>query len=106
MFEAYDQPNLVNSCERRNRSTIAPQALLLMNNSFVIVQARQFAERLRKEAGTDSQKQIERAFALALGRAPTDAERGRAEEYLRGGLRRLEEFCQALFNLNEFVYRP
>ena len=106
MFEAYDQPNLVNSCERRNRSTIAPQALLLMNNNFVIVQARQFAERLRKEAGSDARKQIQRAFALALGRAPTDGERSRAEEYLRGGPRRLEEFCQALFNLNEFVYRP
>jgi hypothetical protein len=106
MFEAYDQPNLVNSCERRNRSTIAPQALLLMNNNFVIVQARQFAKRLRKEAGSDSQKQIQRAFALALGRAPTDAERSRAEEYMRGGPPRLEQFCQALFNLNEFVYRP
>ena len=106
MFEAYDQPNLVNSCERRNRSTIAPQALLLMNNNFVIVQARQFAERLRKEAGSDSRKQIQRAFALALARVPTDDEQRRAEEYLRGGPRRLEEFSQALFNLNEFVYRP
>jgi hypothetical protein len=106
MFEAYDQPNLVNSCDRRNRSTIAPQALLLMNNNFVLVQARQFAARLRKDAGNDVRAQIERAFALALGRAPSTAERGRAEEYLRGGPQRLEEFCQALFNLNEFVYRP
>jgi hypothetical protein len=38
------------------------------------VQARQFAERLRKEAGSDSRKQIQRAFALALGRVPTDGE--------------------------------
>src|SRR5205823_15005446 len=48
MFEAYDQPNLINTCDRRNRSTIAPQALLLMNNNFVITQSRLFAERLRK----------------------------------------------------------
>ncbi|MFM8393551.1 MAG: PSD1 and planctomycete cytochrome C domain-containing protein, partial [Acidobacteriota bacterium] len=36
LFETFDQPNLINSCERRNRSTIAPQALLMMNNNFVI----------------------------------------------------------------------
>jgi Protein of unknown function (DUF1549)/Protein of unknown function (DUF1553) len=36
LFEAFDQPNLINSTDRRNRSTVAPQALLLMNNSFVL----------------------------------------------------------------------
>ena len=47
MFEAYDQPNLVNTCDRRNHSTIAPQALLLMNNHFVFVQAQQRHHRER-----------------------------------------------------------
>ena len=74
MFEAYDQPNLVNTCDRRNRSTIAPQALLLMNNNFVFVQAKQFAERLEQEAPGNVRKQIERAFRLALGRAPRRGE--------------------------------
>src|SRR5215471_6710352 len=106
MFEAYDQPNLINSCDRRNRSTIAPQALLLMNNNFVIVQAEHFADRVVKEAGGSVEAQVERAFRLALGRAPSAVERAASLAYIRPGPQRLAEFCQALFNLNEFVYRP
>jgi hypothetical protein len=105
MFEAYDQPNLVNTCDRRNRSTIAPQALLLMNNNFVFVQSRYFAERLRKDAGADANAQVDRAFQLALARLPSNAEKTAAVDYLRGGPDRLAEFSRALFNLNEFVYR-
>lgn len=105
LFETFDQPNLVNSCERRNRSTIAPQALLLMNNNFVLFEARMFAERLRKEAGADVAKQVERAYQLALGRVPTAFERAKTVEFMQGNPNGLAEFCQALFNLNEFVYR-
>ena len=69
LFETFDQPNLINSCDRRNRSTIAPQALLLMNNNFVLTEAEYFAERLRREAGDATRAQVERAYRLALGRA-------------------------------------
>jgi mono/diheme cytochrome c family protein len=105
LFETFDQPNLINSCDRRNRSTIAPQALLLMNNNFIITQARFFAERLKREAGDDTRDQVERAYRLALGRAPQDFERVKAVEYIRDSLNGLADFCQLLFNLNEFVYR-
>ena len=105
LFETFDQPNLINSCERRNRSTIAPQALLLMNNNFVILESRKFAERLRKEAGEDARAQVERAFQLALGRKPTPFELMKAVDFVRDGSDGLAEFCQAMFNLNEFVYR-
>jgi mono/diheme cytochrome c family protein len=105
LFETFDQPNLINSCERRNRSTIAPQALLLMNNNFVINEAKYFAERLRREAGDDVSKQVERAYRLALGRAPTAFERTKTAEFIQSAPNGLTEFCQALFNLNEFVYR-
>jgi Protein of unknown function (DUF1553)/Protein of unknown function (DUF1549)/Planctomycete cytochrome C len=105
LFEAYDQPNLINTCDRRNRSTIAPQALLLMNNNFVIVQAKHFANRIVKDAGSSAEAQVDRAFRLALGRPPSATERAQSVAYLRSGPERLAEFCQALFNLNEFVYR-
>jgi mono/diheme cytochrome c family protein len=105
LFETFDQPNLINSCERRTRSTIAPQALLLMNNNFVITEARFFAERLRREAGEDVRAQVERAYQLALARAPQELERTKAVEFVRSSPHGLAEFCQALFNLNEFVYR-
>jgi hypothetical protein len=108
LFETFDQPNLVNSCDRRNRSTIAPQALLLMNNNFVLTEAKYFAERLRREAGDDARAQVERAYRLALGRAPTAFERAKTMEFIRSnsnGPDGLADFCHALFNLNEFVSR-
>jgi mono/diheme cytochrome c family protein len=105
LFEAYDQPNLVNSCDRRNRSTIAPQALIMMNDNFLVLQSKHFAERLRKEAGDNSSAQVERAFQLALGRAPTGYEKDQALTFIKTSRAGLEEFCQAIFNLNEFVYR-
>ncbi len=105
LFEAYDQPNLINTCDRRNRSTIAPQALLLMNNSFVITQSKLFADRLRKEAGTTVSAQVDKAFLLALGRLPSQPEKTSALAFLNGAPNRLAEFCQAMFNLNEFAYK-
>jgi mono/diheme cytochrome c family protein len=103
LFEAFDQPNLVNSVDRRNRSTVAPQALLLMNNSFVLVQAEKFAERVKRDAGTDVGRQVDRAFRLAVSRPPDTTERQRAVEFVRQD--GLAAFCHVLFNLNEFVYR-
>jgi mono/diheme cytochrome c family protein len=106
MFEAFDQPNLVNSTDRRNRTTIAPQALILMNNPMVLFQAGRFAARVRAGAGADAGRQVDRAFALALGRAPDAAERARAIAFIGESPSGLEEFCHVLFNLNEFIYRP
>jgi hypothetical protein len=105
LFETFDQPNLINSCDRRNRSTIAPQAQLLKNNAFVIEHSRQFAERLKKEAGSDPQAQVDRAWRLALGRFPHEDERAGALQYMRESQEGLAGLCHALFNLNEFVYR-
>jgi mono/diheme cytochrome c family protein len=106
LFETFDQPNLVNSTDRRNRSTVAPQALLLMNNAFVLLQSKEFAERLRREAGEDRAAQIERGFQVALGRAPDAAERKAALAFVGDAPDGLAGFCHVLFNLNEFVYRP
>ncbi|MBI4472688.1 MAG: DUF1553 domain-containing protein, partial [Acidobacteria bacterium] len=105
MFETFDQPNLINSVDRRNRSTVAPQALIMMNNNFVITQSWYFAERLQEEAGADVKAQVERAFQLALARPPDKDELQKSVEYIRGSPEGLSEFCQLLFNLNEFVYR-
>lgn len=103
LFEAFDQPNLVNSVDRRHRSTVAPQALLLMNNSFVLLQSEQFAKRLQAEAGQDLPGQVERAFRIALARPPDPVERQKAIAFVQQD--GLAAFCHALFNLNEFVYR-
>ncbi|MBM3739647.1 MAG: DUF1553 domain-containing protein, partial [Acidobacteria bacterium] len=107
MFESFDQPDMITSCARRNSSVTAPQALLLMNNSMVRLHAGQFADRLRREAPGDASKQVDRAFELALARGPTASERDRALTFVQASSPTgLLDFCQALFNLNEFVYTP
>ena len=107
LFEAFDQPNLVNSVDRRNRSTVAPQALLLMNNAFVRTHAQKFAERVARESRTgDVESRVKTAFRLALGRAPDVAELRASLDYVGSSTEGLAGLCQALFNLNEFVYRP
>jgi mono/diheme cytochrome c family protein len=105
-FETFDQPNLVNSVDRRNRSTVAPQALILMNNAAVVLQASKFAERLAREAGSDPAKQVTRAFLLALGRDPSAEELAKSVAFVRSSPRGLAEFAHVLFNVSEFVYRP
>jgi hypothetical protein len=106
MFETFDQPNLVNSTDRRNRTTIAPQALILMNNPMVLFQAGRFADRVRTEAGADPARQVARAIEMALGRPADAVELRRGLEFVKAGPNGLAEFCHVLMNLNEFVYRP
>jgi hypothetical protein len=101
-METFDLPENSISCARRNVSIVAPQALSLLNSSLTIEAARAMAERVQREAGTDEAKQVERAFALTLQRAPQRDE-GRACLALVQQ-RNLAELCRALLNVNEFVF--
>jgi cytochrome c553 len=75
MLTTFDAPVMELNCERRPTSTVAPQALLLMNSQFILDQAARFAERVGREAGAAPSAQLERAWRLAFARPPTDAER-------------------------------
>jgi hypothetical protein len=101
-MEVFDAPDLQVSCARRESSTHAPQALELLNGDIANKQAEAFAERLEKEAGENPLKQIELAYRLVAGRAPTLKERQIAAAYLES--QPLREFALAVFNLNAFLY--
>ena len=76
LFEAFDfaDPNTV--AGKRNVSTVAPQALYLLNSPFVMDQAAAAAARLlSEEPSTNDGARVERAFREALGRKPTDGEK-------------------------------
>ena len=81
-MEAFDQPDAATSCSRRESSTHALQALELLNGTLANDLAEAFAERLRREAGTDADAQVERAYRLAAGRPPTAREKELAVEFL------------------------
>jgi mono/diheme cytochrome c family protein len=88
--------------EKRTESLSALQALALLNNGFMVVQAEEFAMRVQREAGDDPGKQVRRACGLAIGREPTAAE---AEELVRlTEDHGLAATCRAIFNLNEFSF--
>ncbi len=102
LFEAFDLPNQNLTCGARNVSTVPTQALMLLNDDFVLKQAKLFADRVREAAPNDPAKQIDAAYRIALSRPPTSAERDMALQFLSShdavGL------THVLLNLNEFVY--
>jgi len=109
MLECFDVPVMEPNCEARSFSTVAPQALLLMNNTFVLAQAEQFARRVRREAGDDAAAQVAVAWRLAYARGPSADESKNASAFLAkmSGDKKdaaLTRFCQALLSSNEFLY--
>ena len=83
LLECFDAANGTSSLGQRTRTTVAPQALTLLNDPWIQIQAKAFANRVTREAGTDRDRQIERAFALALQRLPTRAEAKAARNLLQ-----------------------
>ena len=102
LLESFDLPDNSTSCARRPVSTIAPQALALLNNSLTTEAAHAFAARVEREAGKEPARQVQRTFEIALQRAPTQSESTACLRLLTE--RSLVEFCRAIVNLNEFVY--
>ncbi|MEO8499159.1 MAG: DUF1553 domain-containing protein, partial [Planctomycetota bacterium] len=70
----FDLPRMEPNCTSRSTSTVSPQSLLLMNSEFVLTRARQFAERVRRDAGDDVAAQITLAWRLAFAATPNDEE--------------------------------
>jgi mono/diheme cytochrome c family protein len=122
-LETFDAPTLNPNCLGRRESTVAPQALYLMNNGMVQRLAEDFAERVRREAGTDPSSQVERVYLIALGRPPSAEEKKIGVEALRqladawinqsaagksdrdaAGLKALASYCHACVNSAAFLY--
>ena len=105
--QLFDGPSAcAESRSRREVSTVPLQPLYLLNNPFAVGRAWALAERVRRDAGENRERQIGQAFAIALGRPPDKAERSACWRFFErhGGSDALEAFCQAVLNLNEFVY--
>jgi hypothetical protein len=84
LFEVFDlaNPNLV--VGHRNTSTLATQALYLMNSPFVIEQSRRAAAKLLRETpGGNVEQRLHRVYLQTIGRAPTATEKQLALAYLQ-----------------------
>ncbi len=101
-FDTFDLPDQNVTAASRNTSTVATQALTLLNNPFVLGQARLFAEQLEEEAPNDIARQIDLAYLRALTRPPTNEEAAISRQLVEE--RSLEDLTHVLFNVNEFLY--
>ncbi|GDY20903.1 xanthan lyase [Verrucomicrobiota bacterium] len=113
LFDVFDfaDPSMVTG--RRNVSTVAPQALFLMNHPFVMEQAQLAAKRLLAEPLPDDAARVARASRLALGRPPSAGELQIATRFLpaesagtteAARLNGWAQFYQALFASLDFRY--
>ena len=101
-FETFDLPDQNQTAAARNVSTVATQALTLMNNEFVLNQARLFAERLEHAAPGDVDRQIDLAYRIALTRPPAAEEARIARDLVSS--QSLVDLTHVMLNLNEFLY--
>ncbi len=119
LFEQFDFPDPTMPTGSRSSTTVAPQALLLMNSDLALDSAETFAKTLLDEPVTDEARLLI-AYRLALGRLPDAQEIVQARAFLTDaaatGLTRSDAFdssavlkawsllCQSLFASNEFLY--
>jgi hypothetical protein len=93
---------------KRDTTTVAPQALYLLNDPFVQQQARGLAERLLRRSDLDDDGRISLAYRLTVGRAATAKEAARVKGYLADAEADTPtawaDFCQALLGSAEFRY--
>jgi hypothetical protein len=102
MLESFDLPDQNISCGMRGVSTVPTQALMLLNDEFVLRQADLFAQRVREAEPHETDRQIDLTYRIAISRPPTPEEREIARDYLKS--HSLAGFAHVVLNLNEFVY--
>jgi hypothetical protein len=105
LYRTFDFPSPDATSPQRDSTTVAPQALFLMNHPFSIESARRLAHRSDVVAVKDTTGKVTRLYHILYGRAPKAEELRLAEEYLgAGGDEPLERYTQALLIANEFVF--
>ena len=89
----------------RNPTTVATQALFVMNSPMVIREAQALADRIRKQNKKDSAR-IEEAYLSILNRNPdpTEIDKGLSYIHTLGEAKGWQSFCHALMASNEFIY--
>lgn len=96
-LQTFNAPGALTSIGKRTTTTVAPQALLLMNSPLVRASSESLAAQI--ESLDDP---IGELYLRALSRSPSNSERQSAREFLASDP--LVDLCQAILISNEFVY--
>ncbi len=121
MFQLFDYTDASVLNGNRNTSTIAPQALFLMNSKLVIDLTTAMADRLLDADGTRKER-VTQLFLEAYGRPPTEDELTRADLFLTQFVelsaqekedpqgdaditqQAWQALCQSVISSSEFIY--
>ena len=84
MFEAFDYSNATSPLSERPTTTVAPQALMLLNDAFVQEQAGELAHRVRRAGGPGASDGLllQQAWTRVTGRTPQPEEVAQMSEFL------------------------
>ena len=108
LFELFDFPDPGTVNGNRADSTIAPQALYLMNSPLVLRATESIAEALLKEGDLTNAQRVQRLYAQVFNRPPTVKETQRAvvfiNNFAQDRLASWQALSQALVSSNEFLY--
>jgi hypothetical protein len=112
MMLAFDTPIPFNTMGRRNVSNVPAQALVLMNDPFVLQQAELWAKKLPQAASPHERLRL--MYAAAFAREPSPEETQDALAFLKeqadslncapGDPRPWADFAHVLFNAKEFIH--
>ena len=114
IMQVFDQPEPLVSQGSRPSTTIAPQALLFMNNPQVVKWAHGLAETLDASQPDEAIRQL---YLRTLTREPTLAELTNSRAFFdsqstsyskekNAAQLALADLCQVMLSLNEFIYLP
>jgi hypothetical protein len=103
----FDGPDCSAIVEQRSQSTVAPQALFLLNDPFVMELAGALAERVAREVpSAHDLARIDRIYRIAIGRGPSLDELEIARELLgkQPDAEAWSRYCHVVLCTNEFIY--
>ena len=118
LFQLLDFPDPAVPTGDRATTTVAPQALLMLNSDFVMQSADELAARLVSELSDDDQR-LSLLCLIAFGREASDSERKANQSFLAEANRSLvatepdadkrqrqawNVLCQVVISTNEFIY--
>jgi mono/diheme cytochrome c family protein len=102
LLTTFDVPNPAGSVPERTTTTVAPQALFLMNGPFARDAAKRLASSLQKL--TDPGERLDRLYLTVYGRKPSADERQLALAFVAKGTDRWADLAHGLLMTNEFAF--
>jgi hypothetical protein len=113
MFTAFDYPTPFTAIGRRTVSNVPAQALVMMNNPFVLQQAELWAKRVLATPNRTAEARVTAMYESAFGRVPTKPELSAATEFLAEQAKEYgkpdhpkawADLAHVLLNAKEFIF--